>query len=77
MNLNLKKEYHDTNLEYVFVKGNRNELWEIDYRRKIALDVSEVIKSESIADNLIIFKRREDARIFIFIAHLPFLIKFI
>jgi hypothetical protein len=52
--LNLKKGNHDTSLEYVFVKDNGNELWEIDYRRNIALEVSEIIKPESI-DNLITY----------------------
>ncbi len=52
--MNLKKGNYDTNLEYVFVKGNVNELWEIDYRKNTALDVSEVIKLESIG-NLITY----------------------
>ncbi len=52
--MNLKEGKHDTNLEYVFVKDNGNELWEIDYNRKMGLEVSEVIKPESI-DNLITY----------------------
>ena len=52
--LNLKKENHDTSLEYVFVKDNGNELWEIDYGRNIALEVSEIKKPESI-DKLITY----------------------
>jgi hypothetical protein len=52
--LNLKKENYDTRLEYVFVKDNGNELWEIDYGKNIALEVSEIKKSESI-DNLITY----------------------
>jgi hypothetical protein len=42
--LGLEKENINTNLEYVIADGNENELWEIDYDKNIALDVSEVIK---------------------------------
>ncbi len=29
-------------IEYVFMNGNEEELWEIDYEKKFALDVSEL-----------------------------------
>ena len=29
-------------IEYVFMNGNEEELWEIDYEKKSALDVSEL-----------------------------------
>lgn len=44
----LEKENNDTNLEYVILNGSENELWEIDYKNNIALNVSEVIKPQSI-----------------------------
>jgi hypothetical protein len=40
-------------LEYVLIDGNdNNELWEIDYDNGRALDVSEVVKLETIKSNL-------------------------
>jgi hypothetical protein len=29
-------------IEYVFMNGNEEELWEIDYETKIALNISEL-----------------------------------
>jgi hypothetical protein len=47
----------DTKLEYVLLDNNDNnekELWEIDYNNNIALNVSEVVKPDSI-DGLLTF----------------------
>jgi hypothetical protein len=52
--LGLEKESNNSNLEYVIVDANENELWEIDYDKNIALDVSEVIKPHLI-DKLITY----------------------
>ena len=29
-------------IEYVFMNGNEEELWEVDYEKKIALNISEI-----------------------------------
>ncbi len=53
--MDLEKENNNSNnLEYVITHGNENELWEIDYGKNIALDVSEVIKPQLI-DKLITY----------------------
>ncbi len=46
--MGFRKENTDTNLEYVRLNGSENELWEIDYKNNIVLNVSEVIKPQSI-----------------------------
>ncbi len=33
-------------IEYVFMNGNEEELWEIDYEKKIAFNISELKKVE-------------------------------
>ena len=42
------KEDNDVNLEYVLLSGIDGELWEIDYENSIALNVSDVIKQETV-----------------------------
>jgi hypothetical protein len=39
-------------LEYVIIDKDEKQVWEIDYKNKIALDISEIVKPESI-DKLI------------------------
>jgi hypothetical protein len=41
-----------SDLEYVIIKGNDYELWEIDYKNKIALDISEIVKPDSIENSI-------------------------
>ncbi|MBA3749722.1 MAG: hypothetical protein H0X03_02265, partial [Nitrosopumilus sp.] len=48
----MERENNNTNIEYVLTDGTDKELWEIDYGKKIALNVSEIIKPESVADKL-------------------------
>jgi hypothetical protein len=38
----------DSDLEYVIINGNDDGLWEIDYKNKIAIDISEIVKPNSI-----------------------------
>ena len=33
-------------IEYVFMNGNEEELWEIDYEKKVAFNISELKKVE-------------------------------
>lgn len=40
-------------LEYVLINNEVDELWEIDYERKLAINVSEYIRIESIKPKLI------------------------
>ena len=42
------KEDNDVNLEYVLLSGIDGELWEIDYENSIALNVSDVIKQDTV-----------------------------
>ncbi len=42
------KEDNDVNLEYVLLSGIDGGLWEIDYENSIALDVSDVIKQDTV-----------------------------
>jgi hypothetical protein len=46
--LNIEKENNDINLEYVLLDSIGEELWEIDYENNIALNVSDVIKHDSV-----------------------------
>ena len=38
----------DPDLEYVIINSNYDEIWEIDYKNKIAIDISEIVKPSSI-----------------------------
>ena len=42
------KEDNDVNLEYVLLSGIDGEIWEIDYENSIALNVSDVIRQDTI-----------------------------
>ena len=42
------KEDNDVNLEYVLLSGIDGELWEIDYENSIALNVSDVVKQDTV-----------------------------
>jgi hypothetical protein len=53
----IKKE---SDLEYVIIYGNINELWEIDYKNKIALDISEIVKPDSIENPIKYLGKIED-----------------
>ncbi len=44
----MEKENNEINLEYVLLKGTDEELWEIDYENNIALNVSDVIKQDTV-----------------------------
>jgi hypothetical protein len=50
----------DNDLEYVITDGNINELWEIDYKNKIALDISEIVKIDSIENPIKYLGKIED-----------------
>jgi hypothetical protein len=61
--MDLENRNDDTKLEYVLLDDNDNnekELWEIDYNNNIALNVSEVIKPDSI-DGLLTYSGKIEA----------------
>lgn len=42
-------------MEYVLINNDIDELWEIDYERKLAINVSEYIRIESIKPKLLTY----------------------
>jgi hypothetical protein len=46
--LDTEKENDNMGLEYVLLNGMDGELWEIDYEKNIALNVSDVVKQDSV-----------------------------
>jgi hypothetical protein len=46
--LDIEKENDNVDLEYVLLNGMDGDLWEIDYGKSIALNVSDVVKQDSV-----------------------------